>query len=487
MLFNSTQFLLFFPAVTAAYFLLPHRWRWALLLAASCGFYMAFVPVYILALFFTIAVDYAAGILMSGAAGHRRRLYLVCSIIANVGLLAFFKYYNFASENLAAIARVFHWNYGLPALNVILPIGLSFHTFQAMSYTIEVYRGRQPAERHLGIYALYVMFYPQLVAGPIERPQNLLHQFREAHSFDVRRVTFGLQRMLWGMFEKVVIADNLAVFVDQVYNDPTQHHGLALITATALFAIQIYCDFNGYCDIALGAAQVMGIRLMENFNRPYFAKSVSEFWHRWHMSLSTWFRDYLYIPLGGSRTTKWKWYRNLFITFLVSGLWHGANYTYVVWGALNAVYILLEIWTTKWRNAVLDFSRLSSGSFAGRTAQVAMTFCLTCLAWVFFRARDLHQALYVIGHLFAGPWPRVTDPGAIRAAMFLNRPLHDVAVTAAAVAVLVAVHLVQRKGSIRNRLATQPTWVRWTVYYSLIFAILLGGRFEARQFIYFQF
>ena len=332
MLFNSMSFFVFFGLVTPTYFLLPHRFRWLLLLAASCVFYMAFVPVYLLILLFTIIVDYFAGLLIHGSTGKTRKLWLVASIVSNVGVLFFFKYFNFFNENLTHLAEFLNWQYSIRSLQILLPIGLSFHTFQAMSYTIEVYYGRQQPEKHFGIYALYVMFYPQLVAGPIERPQNLLPQFREVHSFDPYRVSLGLSRMIWGLFKKVVIADRLVYLVDVVYVHPGYYDGLSLFTATIFFAFQIYCDFSGYCDIALGAAQVMGFHLMENFEQPYFSRSISEFWRRWHISLSTWFKDYLYIPLGGNRLTLVRTWGNLAIVFLVSGLWHGANWTYIVWG-----------------------------------------------------------------------------------------------------------------------------------------------------------
>ncbi len=301
MLFNSVQFLIFFPVVTALYFVLPHKYRWAMLLAASCIFYMVFIPAYILILASTIIVDYIAGIYIERSTGARRRLFLIISIISNVGFLAFFKYFNFLNGNIAFLARLIHWNYPINVLYIILPIGLSFHTFQAMSYTIEVYRGTQRAERHFGIYALYVMFYPQLVAGPIERPGRLIHQFYEEHHFDYVRVTSALKLMTWGLFKKVVIADRLAMIVNPVYNNPAQYNGMTLALATVCFAYQIYCDFSGYSDIARGSAQAMGFDLMDNFNRPYFAKSIAEFWKRWHVSLSTWFRDYVYIPMGGEQ------------------------------------------------------------------------------------------------------------------------------------------------------------------------------------------
>src|SRR6266550_979853 len=378
MLFNSFTFLIFFPIVVAIYFAIPHRFRLAWLLAASCYFYMAFIPIYILILFFTIAVDYAAGILIENAEGRRRRLFLLMSIIANVGVLAIFKYFNFLNANARAIAEVFHWPYGVPALSVILPIGLSFHTFQAMSYTIEVYRGRHSAERNPGIFALYVMFFPQLVAGPIERPQNLLHQFYEKHEFEYDRVADGLRRMAWGLFMKVVIADRLADYANPVYNSPYNYGGLTFVVATIFFALQIYCDFAGYSHIAIGAAEVMGFKLMRNFNRPYLSRSISEFWSRWHISLSSWFRDYVYIPLGGNRAAMPRWYYNLFVTFLLSGLWHGANWTFVIWGALNGFYLISSLATRTVRERIASMTGLMRYPPVHAVVRVLVTFALTC-------------------------------------------------------------------------------------------------------------
>ena len=280
-----------------------YRIYWLLL--ASCYFYMAFIPYYIIILFVVILIDYSAGIKIEKCIGRARRSWLIASLMANIGLLAMFKYYNFFNSNIEQIATLLNWNYGIPYLRLILPIGLSFHTFQSMSYTIEVYKGNYKAEKNLAIYALYVLFYPQLVAGPIERPQNLLPQFRENHRFDYQNVRTGLMMMLWGLFKKIVIADRLSIYVNQVYSNPDKYHGWAVLVAIFFFAFQIYCDFSGYSDIAIGAARVMGIRLMTNFDYPYSAKSISEFWHRWHISLSTWFRDYFYISLGGNRVGKW--------------------------------------------------------------------------------------------------------------------------------------------------------------------------------------
>ncbi|NJN99133.1 MAG: MBOAT family protein, partial [Anaerolineales bacterium] len=340
MLFNSFEFGIFFIIVTLAYFALPHRQRWFFLLASSCYFYMVFVPVYILILFFTIIVDYWAGIYIEEAAGRKRRAYLLLSIFANLSVLALFKYFNFFNSNLAALTTMLGVNYPIENLSILLPIGLSFHTFQSLSYTIEVYRGHQRAERHLGIFALYVMFYPQLVAGPIERPQNMLPQFHTRHSFNYSEFVSGLRMIAWGLLKKMVVADRLAIFVNSIYGNPGQYTGFPLILATYFFAFQIYYDFSGYSDIALGCARVMGFKLMGNFRQPYLATSISDFWQRWHISLSTWFRDYLYIPLGGNRVSRWHWVTNTLIVFMVSGLWHGANWTFVIWGALHGLYTI---------------------------------------------------------------------------------------------------------------------------------------------------
>jgi D-alanyl-lipoteichoic acid acyltransferase DltB (MBOAT superfamily) len=485
MLFNSFTFLIFFPIVVAIYFVIPHRFRWAWLLAASCYFYMAFIPVYILILFFTITVDYFAGMLIENAEGRRRKMFLVMSIVANVGVLAIFKYFNFLNANARAIAEVFHWPYGLPALNIILPIGLSFHTFQAMSYTIEVYRGRHAAERNPGIFALYVMFFPQLVAGPIERPQNLLHQFYERHEFEYDRVADGLRRMAWGLFMKVVIADRLADYVNPVYNAPYGFQGLTLVVATLFFALQIYCDFAGYSHIAIGAAEVMGFRLMQNFNRPYLSRSISEFWSRWHISLSTWFRDYLYIPLGGNRVRKPRWYFNLFITFLLSGLWHGANWTFVIWGALNGFYLISSIATQNVRHRIASLTGLMANPRLYAVWRVGATFALTCFAWIFFRAGSLHDAGHIISQIFVRPTPHQILPDELRAEGITKL---EVAFSALLIIGLMTSEVISTRIDLARRFTLQPVWVRWPAYYALCMSIwLLGVSNEAKAFIYFQF
>jgi D-alanyl-lipoteichoic acid acyltransferase DltB (MBOAT superfamily) len=487
-LFNSWQFLLFFPTVTALYFALPHRFRWMLLLVASCIFYMALIPVYILILAFTILVDYAAGLLIARSEGDRRRAWLVLSIVANLSILGFFKYFNFFNDNLRGLAELLHWNYPIPWLAIALPIGLSFHIFQSLSYTIEVYRGHQAPERHLGIYALYVMFFPQLVAGPIERPQNLLHQFREVKPFDYHRVTNGLKLMLGGLFMKVVIADRLALIVNPVFDHPQTFTGITLIAAAVAFSFQIFCDFAGYSAIAIGTAEVLGFKLMTNFNRPYQSRSISEFWTRWHISLSTWFKDYLYIPLGGNRVSTLRRGVNLAIVFMVSGLWHGAAWTFVIWGALHAFYTVFGLFTRGWRTRLADATRLVAMPRVHAALQVATTFALVTFAWIFFRAVHLNDAWYITSHLASGLGDQLVSPWALLEAVrgpqtnFTNWIIAGVAIVFLEVA-----HLIQRRGSLRTTLANQPTWLRWSIYQAVVMIVVVLGVYDEQAFIYFQF
>ncbi len=469
MLFNSFRFLIFFPVVTAVYFLLPFRARWFWLLAASCYFYMCFIPVYILILFFTITVDYVAARAMERTSGGTRRSILLASIVANVGVLAVFKYFNFLNANFSQLAHLIAWNYPIPMLKIILPIGLSFHTFQSLSYTIEVYRGNQKAEHHFGIFALYVMFYPQLVAGPIERPQNLLHQFYEEHRFNYERFRSGIVLMAWGLFKKVVVADRVSTLVDQVYNHPSQFQGVALLAATFFFAVQIYCDFSGYSDIARGCAQVMGFRLMENFRSPYFSESIAEFWKRWHISLSTWFRDYVYIPLGGRHVTKSRWVFNLLLTFMLSGLWHGANWTFVCWGLLHGCFVGL-------------YYVKGDRFHLWRPLRALATFAVVCVSWVFFRASNVSDALYILRHQFSN---LLAPMGNAIANLGLLRV--DWIVVAVTIPVLFGIEKWSEKQDWREILLRQNAVLRWTAYAALVFVIVVFGVFREAQFIYFQF
>ena len=488
MLFNSIEFLFFFPIVTLLYFMLPHRYRWMLLLLASCIFYMFFIPVYIAILFVTIIVDFFAGIMIEKTlAAKTRKAVLILSIVVNVGFLCVFKYYNFFIENVNDLLG-FEVNdvSRLPLLSILLPVGLSFHTFQAMSYTIEVYRGNQKAEKHFGIYALYVMFYPQLVAGPIERPQNILPQFREEKKFNYENLRSGLLLMLWGFFKKIVIADRLSIFVNSVYGDLGDLAGVPLIVATLFFAVQIYCDFSGYSDIAIGSAKVMGFDLMTNFNRPYFSKSIGEFWRRWHISLSTWFRDYVYIPLGGNRVLAWRKNSSVLLVFLLSGLWHGASWNFLFWGLLHGVFQLVESVIRPFKNSVFAFLKIDASSFFLRMSGAFLTLGLVSFAWIFFRAKTFADALYVAGNL-----------GYIDYMDFSNGSLYshgldkaDFSVALLSILVLALIEFFQRKHALKRKILQAPAVLRWTVYFAFLVLIVYFGKYQNYsdgKFIYFQF
>ena len=486
MLFNSLQFLFFFPVVTLLYFIFPDKLRWLLLLVASCFFYMVLYPYYIFILLFVIAVDYFAGIMIENAAGRARKNYLLLSIAANLGVLFFFKYYGFFIETVHPLLLMMHLQVALPVLRFALPIGLSFHTFQAMSYTIEVYRGNQKAEKHAGIYALYVMFYPQLVAGPIERPQNMLHQFHEKHALVYEDVVAGLRMMMWGLFKKVVIADRLALFTDPVFKNPYGYAPLPLLIAVLFFAFEIYCDFSGYSNIALGAARVMGFKLMTNFNWPYSATSVSEFWRKWHISLSTWFNDYVFTPLALS-FRKSGIYAILIasiVTFLLSGLWHGAAWTFIVWGLLHGLALGYEVLTRKWRKKIFKSIPVSIGNFIGLIA----TFSYVCFTYIFFRAATLADAFYIV-HKMPAAFQQLINVVSTRAFSGLRMPLSPgkLLICFLAIAFLQAIYLIQRKSSLSAILNSKPKYVRWAVYYVFVLLIIYTGVFQNRQFIYFQF
>jgi alginate O-acetyltransferase complex protein AlgI len=479
MLFNSIEFAIFFPAVVAMYFLSPQRLRVGLLLAASCFFYMAFIPIYILILFITILIDYVAGIYIEKVEGSKKKALLIVSIVSTCVVLFIFKYFGFFTSSFAGLAGLFGWSIPHYVVKIILPIGLSFHTFQSLSYVIEVYRGKQRAERDFVVYATYVMFFPQLVAGPIERPQNLLHQFRESHEFDYANVTSGLKRMAWGFFKKLVVADRLALYVNDVYAAPRGHNGLQLTIATLFFAYQIYCDFSGYSDIAIGAAQVLGFRLMENFRTPYYSLSISEFWHRWHISLSTWFKDYLYVPLGGSRVSKSRHIANLLITFGISGLWHGANWTYVWWGLLNGSYLVMGSLTKGWRDRLFGGVGLDERSSIRKAMMLLSTFVLTCFAWIVFRAHSMGDAIYVATHLFSG-W----DFGNIKTPQFL---LRQMPVALASILALEVGQLLAQRKTRFTVLGKMPVSARWAAYAAFVILVVMFGVYQNRQFIYFQF
>ncbi|MCQ2579923.1 MAG: MBOAT family protein [Treponemataceae bacterium] len=393
MLFNSWQFIAFFAVVGGGYILIANSVVSAsqlLLLAASLYFYASWNPWYLFLLLFSVLVTWKCSLLME-AYPARKKLILVSALVLNLAILFFFKYYNFFSDMVQRVGGSGISRF-LPSFSLLLPVGISFYTFQVIGYVIDVYRGTVKAEKNLLTYTLFVTFFPQLVAGPIERSSNLLPQFKEDHRFDYDRTVEGLLLATWGLFKKVCIADRLAFYVDKVYGDITNSSGIALLVATVFFAFQILCDFSGYSDMAIGIAKVLGFNLMRNFRHLYFSKSIAEFWRRWHISLSTWFKDYVYIPLGGNRVSVPRNYLNLVITFFISGLWHGAAMHFVVWGLLHGMYQVAGKCTRPFRTAILKRCGIYKDGKIRRWwqfVQMAFTFALVCFGWIVFRAPDL--------------------------------------------------------------------------------------------------
>ena len=403
MTFNSWEFLLFYPIVAILYFLLPKKMKWPMLLIASYYFYMFYQAELVFLIFGTTLVSWIASRIIERSEKVRtKRFWLTITLIVCLGVLFFYKYFNFLSGSVTGIAAYFGAEIGSFTLDLILPVGISFYTFQTLSYVIDVYRGDIKTERNFFFYALFVSFFPQLVAGPIERPDNLMPQLREEHKWSKDNAVKGAKHMIVGFFKKVCVADTIAVYVNAVYNNAEEATGLGVIIATVLFALQIYCDFSGYTDIAIGCARIMGIRLMKNFDHPYMATSIKEFWSRWHISLSSWFRDYLYIPLGGNRRGRLRQLINLFIVFLVSGLWHGAAWTYVIWGAVHGIYQIIGNLTWKPRNKLLGKIGLSDRSIGIVWLRRVITFVLVSFAWIFFRANSLADAGLLLERLFTG-------------------------------------------------------------------------------------
>lgn len=472
MVFNSIAFLIFLPIVVLLFYLLPHKWRWLMLLAASCVFYMWFVPKYILILLVTIVIDYGAGVLMERYADRHKlkKTFFIISIVSTLSVLLVFKYLNFLTANLDQLCASLGMEPHL-LTHIILPIGLSFHTFQSMSYVIEVYRAHQKAERHFGYYALYVMFFPQLVTGPIERPGNLLHQLHEKKEFRYENISKGMRLILFGFFVKMVVADHLGEYVDEVYGHLDEYNSWSVLGCMFFYSFQIYCDFFGYSTIALGSAKLMGFDLMDNFRSPYLSKNIAEFWHRWHISLSTWFRDYVYIPLGGSRVKFGRWAFNILVVFVLSGIWHGAAWTFLLWGFAHG---LLHIIEKALRNR---FPSKESQSKWVRISVDALcvlkTFVLVTLFWVVFRATDLEhlKAIFVTAFTnFGGGEQMSVKPGMwIYLGLFI---LSDI---------------VLRNTRFDAWCEGKPMVVRWLIYAVLVFMVIACSSVKNFPFIYFQF
>lgn len=509
MLFNSFDFLVFFPIVVILYYVIPPRVRYLWLLAASYYFYMCWNAEYALLLLASTVITYTSGLLLaktdaleqvpvapaltvdqkSGSSGMLRKWIVAGSFILNLSILFFFKYANFAAETLTGLFSKAGLQLNIPPFDVLLPVGISFYTFQALSYTMDVYRGEIYAEKNFFRYALFVSFFPQLVAGPIERSKNLLKQLAVPKKISFDNARIGLYRMLWGYFLKLCLADRIAVFVDTVYVNHAEYTGWYIVVATLLFAVQIYCDFAGYSAIAMGAAKILGVELMENFDAPYLSTTVAGFWRRWHISLTSWFRDYLYIPLGGSRRGKFRKYLNKMIVFLISGLWHGASFSYVIWGGLNGFYQVFGEITQPLRQKFLKTLKIRETSKFHRLLQGIVIFLLIDFSWIFFRAGSFRDALTIIREMCSNLNPRFFVDGSLFNCG-LDRPTF--LLTVACILLLLFVDICRRKGlNLREELANRKYPVRCIVLIAAVCFILIfgvwGSRYDASAFIYFQF
>lgn len=486
MLFNSLEFLIFFPVVTLLYFLLPHKYRWVLLLAASYVFYMGWNAAYALLLLASTAITYVASLLIDRSEKRsKKKLFLVLSIALNLGILFTFKYFEFFTSGLYAVLDALKVSYTPVKYSLVLPVGISFYIFQALGYSIDVYRKDVAVQKNFGKYALFVSFFPQLVAGPIERSSNLLPQFEEEHFFDRTKASSGLRLMLWGYFKKIVIADTLCTAVNTVYNDISSFDGFAIAFATFLFTIQIFCDFSGYSDIARGCARIMGFELMKNFDHPYFATSVQDFWRKWHISLSTWFKDYVYIPLGGNRKGEARRCFNLMITFLVSGLWHGADVTFILWGGIHGIFQVIGRRTLKIRQKLSHFVMLDRFPELQNAIKIIFTFLLVSFAWIFFRANTMSDAIYAITHLFNFESLNMSYLFTVLKQIFGTRA--EMYRLLATLPVFVIATFVDKYLSINKVISKTNQVFRFILYVLITVYILIFARAEMQDFIYFQF
>ena len=489
MTFHSIPFLLFVAFAAAVYYALPHRIRWFWLLLASCAFYASFVPAFLITLGALTILNYALGLVIGSGSERKARFVYISGLVANTGVLVYFKYSPFFDDCVSATARFLGFRYSEGAIATVLPLGLSFFVFTAISYLSEIRKGTVPAERHLGILALHFLFFPKVTQGPIERPESLIHQFREPHRLDADVVSDGLKLMLIGYFKKLVVADRLALYVNAVYGKEEFHNGTSLLIASIFYAFQIYADFSGYTDIARGCGRLFGFRLAPNFNRPYFATSIREFWNRWHISLSTWLRDYLFMPLAysfsriiprprwlGIRSDKWVYLFAAFITFLICGAWHGETLNFVLWGAVYGFYLTFSNWSRKTRRRFSRAIGLSKRQGLRTAWKVLCTFSLVTIAWVLFRGGSMDSILSILGKIF-------TEPGT----PFLNPPT-IFAYSVIAILALIVLDAKEEYGRLSFSLMGHRTAaIRYGTYALATIVILLLGVLDGGQFIYFQF
>lgn len=471
MLFNTVDFVLFLPLIVILYYAIPHKFRWTLLLAGSYYFYMCWKVNYIFLIIASTLIDYFSGLKMEQQANQRKKLpFLILSLVSNLGLLFTFKYFNFFAESSNFVLQKFNISTHLPILKLLLPVGISFYTFQTLSYSIDVFFGRQKAERHLGYFALYVSFFPQLVAGPIERFSRLTPQLKARHVLSYENVSKGLRLILYGLFIKMVIADNLSGVVDSVYQSPQKYASKDILTAIFFYSFQIYCDFFGYSLIAIGSARLMGIKLMDNFKTPYLSKNIAEFWQRWHISLSTWFRDYLYLPLGGNRVSKIRWIINIAIVFIVSGIWHGANWTFLIWGALYGILYIGE-------KLINDNFGINSECKPFSFKHIGLsikTYVLVAFIWVFFRSQSFSEAISIFKSILkntAVESPEFSIP----------------TVTWVALLLFIISDTILYNTRFDSWIDKFSFPIRWAIYSLLLFFIIAFAGVDTFQFIYFQF
>lgn len=498
MIFNSIDFLIFFPIVVLIYYIVHDKTKHIWLLVASYYFYMCWNAKYALLILTSTIITYISGLILDKLKSKKtdvkreqilKKCVVAGSFIANLSILFVFKYVDFALYIITKLSAMVGIQISVPNFDILLPVGISFYTFQALSYTMDVYRGDIYAEKSFLRYALFVSFFPQLVAGPIERSKNLLCQLSNPKQFRFEYLQEGVLLMLWGFFLKLVLADRIAIFVDAVYADSAKYPGMYLIVATVLFAIQIYCDFSGYSTIAMGAAKVLGIELMENFRAPYLATSVAEFWRRWHISLTSWFKDYLYLPLGGSRKGKYRKFINKMIVFLVSGLWHGARFSFVAWGGLNGLYQIMGEVTQPLRDKIVTLFHLNRNTLGHKLLHAMGTFILIDFSWVFFRANSFREALNIIQNVFDVYNPWILFNGDLYKCGVDEKNFHLMLV---AIAILLMADFCKVKNiRIREVILKQDYWFRW-LFFALSITVILtfgiwGPNYSATNFIYFQF
>ena len=475
MLFNSLHFAFFFPIVIVLYFTLAQRFRKYLLLTASYYFYMCWKVEYIFLILLSTSIDYFATRRMHKSKNKKK--YLIISLISNLGILFGFKYFNFINESLHAVFQSANILYTVPNLKVLIPVGISFYTFQTLSYTIDVYRGKIKPEKDFISFAIYVSFFPQLVAGPIERAGRLLPQLKEKYNFDYNRITSGLKLMFLGFVKKILIADNLAEYVNILFSNPENYNGFNIIIISFFFSWQIYCDFSGYSDIAVGAARIMGFNLMENFRQPFTARSLSELWQRWHISLTSWFKDYIYFPLGGNRVKFRRWCFNIFLIFLISGLWHGAAWTFVIFGILNAFFLIIGAVTSPLRKRIFAGIENTRFQFLHKLSEQIFAFSLFSVSLFFFRAESIDDAFILIKKISLIKFQNLT----------LQFDKLGLLINFALIFLLVIIQYIEKKQNIVECISSKPPLIRWSIYIFMSLLLLTFGNFGLKEFIYFQF